>query len=536
MRTVDDFAQIRQLHADGLSARQIARQLNVGRDTVRKALANPQPKPYTLKKPRPAPVFGAFRQLVDDILAADQGAPRKQRHTASQIVRRLVAEHNYTGGYDQVRRYLKQRRLQSRETFIPLAHPPGHRAEADFGHIWVDFPDGRRQVPVLVVTWSYSNCPFALAVPTERTEAVLHGLVEAFAFFGCVPRELWWDNPKTVAIHILKGRERVLHPRYAALASHYTFAPRFCMPAAPTEKPRVEKRVQDLQRQWATPVPRVEDLDTLNAHLLRQCLAARDRACGDNALSVGVRFEHDRAAALPTPPHRFDACVVQPAVVDKYQTVQFDRTRYSVPRRWAFRTVSVKGYIDRVEVVGDGAAIATHPRSGRRDQKVLDPLHFLGTLERKPAALDHAPVYRDWRLPATFAELRRCLEGRFGSCVGTRHYIRVLQLLANHAVERVEAVVAGCLARGELDAGVITAAARSLARDTAPAMSDSPLSLGLAAVRVRPTDLAQFDRLLSHSLHEGDADGCRDHAAAVEGQPQATEVADHAGRVGEAGP
>jgi transposase len=44
---------------------------------------------------------------------------------------------------------------------------------------------------VLIVTWSYSNAPFAIALPTERTDAILHGLVEAFAFFGCVPVELW---------------------------------------------------------------------------------------------------------------------------------------------------------------------------------------------------------------------------------------------------------------------------------------------------------------------------------------------------------
>ena len=304
MRTVDDFAEIRRLHANKLSIRAIALRLGVGRATVRKAIANPEPVPYTLAAPRPAPTFGPFRAIADDILAADRTAPPKQRHTATQIFRRLVAEHHYAGGYDQVRRYLKQQRLDRRETFIPLAHPPGHRAEADFGHIHVDFPDGRRLVPVLVVTWSYSNCPFALALPTERTEAVLHGLVEAFTFFGCVPRELWWDNPKTVAVHIFKGRDRTPHARYAALASHYTFAPRFCMPAAPTEKPRVEKRVQDLERQWATPVPRVDDLDQLNAHLRRQYLAARDRTCGDNALSVAALFEHDRAAGPGAPVRR----------------------------------------------------------------------------------------------------------------------------------------------------------------------------------------------------------------------------------------
>jgi transposase len=261
MRTVDDFAAIRQAHRDGLSIRQIAKRLGVGRDTVRKALQHPQPPPYTSSQPRPAPAFGPFRGAAEAILAADEQAPRKQRHTARQLFRRLRDEHGYAGSYDQVRRYVQARRRDRRETFIPLDHPPGHRAEADFGHIHVDFPDGRRPVPVLLVTWSYSNCPFALAVPTERTEAILHGLVEAFAFFGCVPRELWWDNPTTVAVHVWRGRQRTLHPRYAALASHYTFAAKFCLPARGNEKPRVEHRVYDLQRRWATPVPRVADLD-----------------------------------------------------------------------------------------------------------------------------------------------------------------------------------------------------------------------------------------------------------------------------------
>ena len=239
MRTVDDFAAIRRAHRDGRSIRQIAQQMGVGRDTVRKALQNPEPTPYTLAQPRPAPVFGPFRPIADAILAADETAPKKQRHTASQVFRRLVAEYGYTGGYDAVRRHLKAHRLDRRPTFIPLDRRPGHRAEADFGHIAVDFPDGRRQVPVLLVTWSHSNAPFAIALPTERTEAVLHGLAEAFAFFGCVPAELWWDNPKTVAVHLFRGRDRQLHPRYAALASHYTFAPKFCRPATATEKPPV---------------------------------------------------------------------------------------------------------------------------------------------------------------------------------------------------------------------------------------------------------------------------------------------------------
>jgi transposase len=534
MLTVDDFAQIRQARRDGLSIRQLAKQFRHSIRTIIKVLGQAEPKPYTLAKPRPAPVFGNFQAIVDEILAQDRSAPPKQRHTAAQIFRRLVTEHGYTGSYDPVRRYAQRHRRERRETFIPLEHPPGHRLEADFGHIYVDFPELRRQIPVLIVTWSNSNCPFALALPSERTEAILQGLVEAFTFFGCVPREVWWDNPKTVATYIFQGRQRTLHPRYAALASHYNFTPRFCMPKTPTEKPRVEKRVQDLQRQWATPVPRVRDLIELNLHLHRQCLESRQRTCGDNALSVGERFEQERAAALPLPPQRFDPCIIQPGQVDKYQTVRFDRNSYSVPRRWAFRPVSVKGYVDRVEVVGDGATVATHLRSYQRGQKILDPLHFLAVLERKPGALDHAPVYRDWQLPSVFHTLRRSLEELHGSCVGTRHYIRVLQLLTNYPSEQVENAIASCLECDSPDVATITTAVHQQSAHNTHPFNDKALSLELSTVTVRPPDLAQFDRLLSH-YPEGDDHEYRDHALVVEGQPEATPLADDVGRMGEVG-
>ena len=226
------------------------------------------------------------RSFVDD-----ETAPPKQRHTAAQVFRRLRDEHDYRGGYAQVQRYLLKHRRGEQETFIPLGHLPGQRLEADFGHIHVDFPDGRRLVPFLVTTWAYSNYPFVLALPFERTEAILEGMVRAFEFFGCVPKEVWWDNPKTVATLILLGRERQLHPRYAALASHYVFNPLFCMPARGNEKPDAENTVRAVQRRFSTPVPRVTDLDELNRYFRQRCEA--ERAANR---SVALRPVRDRDA------------------------------------------------------------------------------------------------------------------------------------------------------------------------------------------------------------------------------------------------
>lgn len=82
MLTVNHYAHIRQLHRDGLTIRQIAQQLHHSPKTILKALQNPEPMPVSPSPPRTAPVFGPFHAVVDEIVAADETAPRKQRHTA----------------------------------------------------------------------------------------------------------------------------------------------------------------------------------------------------------------------------------------------------------------------------------------------------------------------------------------------------------------------------------------------------------------------------------------------------------------------
>jgi transposase len=501
MLTVDDYGKIRLAHRDGMSLNEIARTFHHSRYKVRQILAHAEPTPYTRTQPPPAPVLGTFHAVIDAILAADEQAPPKQRHTAMQLFRRLRDEYTYAGGYDQVRRYIARHRRDHRETFIPLAHDPGQRLEADFGHIYVDFPDGRRQVPVLVTAWAYSNAPFAVALPTERTEAILAGMVLAFDFYGCVPREVWWDNPTTVVRQLFTGRERRLHPRYAALASHYNFEPLFCLPARGNEKPRAENRVKDLQRQWATPVPSLPDRPALNTHLLSCCRQQTEHTVAGQHEPIGVRFVGDQTSALPLPARPFDACIFQAAQVDKYQTVQFDRNGYSVPRAHAFCAVTVKGYIDHIEVVAAGQVVARHDRCYGRDEQVLDPLHYLAALGRRPAALDHAPVLRGWQLPAVFAAVRQALERQHGPRAGCRQYVRVLQLLGDHPTERVQAAVEGCLGQEALTAERIRAATERLAAASGATTTGAGVT-PLSQYQVPRPDLGRFNQLLSQGDSE----------------------------------
>ncbi len=536
MLTLEDYARIRLAYRDGMSIRAIAREFGHSWRKVREVIDHPEPKAYTREKAPVAPKLGPFIPIIDEILTADEKAPRKQRHTAAQIFRRLCKEDGYSGGYDQVRRYVRKHRTCDRETFIPLDHDPGQRAEADFGQIYVDFPEGRRPVAVLIVTWAHSYRPFAIALPTQRVEAILHGMAEAFKFFGCVPREVWWDNPKTVAVSILVGRERKLHDRYLALVSHYNFQPLFCMPARGNEKPYVENRVKNLQRRWVTPVPRMRDLDELNTYLRQCCLEDLTRVATGQSETIGQRFQQDHAQALTLPERIFDACITEPRKVDKYQTVAFDNNRYSVPRPYAFKNVIAKGYVDRIEIVAEAHTIARHPRSYRSGEQILDPLHYLAVLGRKPAYLDHTAVFDNWKLPAIFTRLRDQLERRHGCRAGSRQFIRVLQLLGHHPLERVRKAVELCQGCERLQADVIIARTELLARRAADCLDchSHCVEVSLDAktvpeVRVPLPNLKHFDQFLSPGDFQDESITNSFHA--VESEPKAAAAANDACRI-----
>ena len=213
MLTVHHYLAIRVTHENEESKRSIARRLHHSQRTVAKAIASEtgRPSSYTRARPAACPKLGPFVAAIDAVLAADESAPPKQRHTAMQRYRRLVGEHQYRGGYDPVRCYVNRHRRRRRETLVPLDHSPGERIECDFGQVQVDYPQGRRTTDVLVATWSFSHAVFLIGVPNQRAESVLHGRVAALEFFGCVAREVWWDNPKTIATTVLRGRERVLN-------------------------------------------------------------------------------------------------------------------------------------------------------------------------------------------------------------------------------------------------------------------------------------------------------------------------------------
>ena len=183
------------------------------------------------------PKLELFTGVIDRILEEDLRLPRKQRHTAKRIFERLRDEYGFDGGYTIVKNYVRERRSQTREIFVPLSHPPGH-AQSDFGEALAVIGGVEQKAHFLLLDLPHSDGCFVKAYPAETTEAFLDGHVAAFAFLGGVPRSILYDKTRLAVAKILGDGRRKRTRAFTGFQSHYLFEDRFGRPGKGTTRER----------------------------------------------------------------------------------------------------------------------------------------------------------------------------------------------------------------------------------------------------------------------------------------------------------
>ena len=428
MYAVESYAAVRRfVFVEGRSQREAARVFGLSRETVAKMCLFSLPPGYTRTKPVGKPKLGPLLSVIDAILEADRTAPVKQRHTAKRIFERLRDEHGFGGGYTVVKDYVRLCRAQGRETFVPLAHPPGH-AQVDFGEAVGVIGGVRQKMHFLCMDLPQSDACFVKAFPRETTEAFLDGHVSAFAFFGGVPQSILYDNTTIAVAKILGDGKRERTRAFTELVSHYLFADRFGRPGKGNDKGKVEGLVKHARMKFMTPIPHAASYDAFNAELAERCRARQGERAGRHAETIGERLVVDTLALRDLPPVPLEPCEKRAGRVSSTALVRYRTNDYSVPTAYGFQDVVVKGFVDEVVILCGGREIARHPRSYGEGVFVSNPLHYLALIEMKPGALDQAAALQGWELPQVFQHLRHLLEARMGNR-GKREFIQVLRLL-----------------------------------------------------------------------------------------------------------
>lgn len=468
---------------EGQPIRQVAREMGVSRNTVRKYLKVAEPVRAPERQPRRKPILDLVAPRIEGLLEEWSGrTTAKQRITGTRLHRQLVEE-GHQVGITTVREYLREKRRQAAEVYVPLVHRAGDSAQVDFFEVTVDVGGKRRVAYKFVMRLMYSGRDFAWIYESCDQLSFLDGHVRGFAQLGGVPERLVYDN-LSAAVRKVMFPERQLTERFRALVSTYLFEPCFTRPGQGHDKGGVEARGKGIRLQHLTPIPRGESLREISEQLLEDL---RTQACHKrrrDGQTVQQRFEHEREQLRPLPAVPFDPRAVVVVSVSRSALVRVKGAQYSVPSHWKLleATAYVGVYEVRIVCRTEETVVKRQPKGTRH----VRYRHYHQELARKPAAVRQVAPELIAELGEPYGRLYRLLQDAHGPLGAARVLAKILGAITEHGEEAVREALVAAL---ELDRVELLGLGESLHKDSRPRAVAVPDQLkGIEVQTARATD------------------------------------------------
>lgn len=382
----------------GLSSRDIARQLRMGRDTIRgylKALRAsglldgpvdilPEQDVLRASVIEHAPAAAPPPQQVSTVERwADQITELHLRAGPTAIHDFLrINEPDYAGSLSAVKRLCgrldRERGAQPEDVAIPVETAAGEIAQVDFVYAGKRYDPERgvlRKTWLFVMTLGFSRRAYCELVFDQRIDTWLWLHIQAFEYFGGVPRVIVPDNLKAAVVRCAFGvdDDPVLNRSYRELARYYGFRIDPTPPRSPQKKGKVERDGRYVKGNFLATWESV-DIHQDRRALRRWCLEVADlRVHGTTKRRPIEVFEAlERQALLPLPATRWERVIWKQVRVHRDSHVQLDGAFYSAPWRFLGRELWARCTAHSVEVWSDEQRLCTHTRIGAGQRRTVE--------------------------------------------------------------------------------------------------------------------------------------------------------------------
>lgn len=380
---VQIWAEIRRLkEVERLSEREIAARLSVSRGKVRRAL-NAFP---TQKNPwQRTSKLDAFKPVIDDIL------DEYPKLSGVRIFEELRAK-GYSGGISTLKNYLVKQRGQHREAYVRYETAPGEEAQVDWGYFGLlpfQSAEGKkhlRKIYFFVMVLSYSRKIYVEFTTSQSLDAFLQCHLNAFKYFGGVPKKILYDNLRSVVIsRYLKHIQ--FNQKFMEFAGYYLFTPQPCGVRKGNEKGKVESGVGYVKKNFVAG-RKFRDFADLELQAREWLNRVNQRIHGTTKEIPEERFQKEKEHLLALQAKDYD--VTQPIRVKAYRDcyVRFDGNYYSVPAKYIFLPLILRADKCEIKIFYQQSCIAIHKRSYGKNERIDDPKHFADLLKIKKAARD----------------------------------------------------------------------------------------------------------------------------------------------------
>lgn len=384
-----------RLHRMGASSREIARQLRMGRDTIRCYLRGLRRAGLLEGSAEDLPDITELRVGVGEHAPATKAAVHgstvdRWREAITRLRRDKGAgptaihdwlrlnEPEYDGSLSAVKRMCqrldREEGPKATDVAIPVETAPGEVAQVDFVYAGKRYDPERgvmRKTWLFVMTLGFSRLMFCDLVFDQKIDTWVRLHVDAFEFFGGVPRVIVPDNLKAAVIRASFGvdGDATLNRTYRELARHFGFKIDPTPPRDPKKKGKVERDGGYVKRNFLKTHDSV-DIDHDREALRRWVLEiAAKRRHGTTGRQPAELFEEgERDALLQLPKTRWEPVVWKTATLHSDSHVQVDRAFYSAPWNLLHQKLWVRCTRESVAIHHEDELLWTHRRvpAGKR--------------------------------------------------------------------------------------------------------------------------------------------------------------------------
>ncbi len=355
MLTMYQQITIKTLDKQGVKKTRIARELNCHRNTVTNILKKEN---FTEKQIRVKPsIFASFDTRIKEY--------HDKKVTNLRIHEILKEEYGVSSTYVNLCKYIQKHFPDPVEAFGVQMVTPGEVAEIDFGYLGMLPGIEGRLVKTfgLAVVLGYSRLDYYAIVYDQKLETLCRELVNAFTYFGGVPKRLKVDNMKT-AVLINQHYDLTLNQDFLEFANHYGTVVIPCTPYSPEQKGKVEGAIKYLQVNFIAGRTFKDGADIKSQ--LRNWMDnyANQRIHGTTRkvpMQVFLAQEKEKLQALPDEGFSFFNRSIR--IVAPNCHIHFENNYYSVPAYLVGKEVTVRWNDSLLRIIYLGEQIALHSRS-----------------------------------------------------------------------------------------------------------------------------------------------------------------------------
>jgi transposase len=352
------------LHQEGMSAREIARRLQIDRGTVQIIIAQ--------GGQMPAPVCTTKHPIDPELL---ERLYRECEGWIQRMHEKLTEEEGIPVKYSTLTRRLRQLGIsQSQDTRCDqVPDEPGAEMQHDTTVYRVKLGDQTARLVATILYLRYCKrryLKFYRSFDRFKMKCFLH---EGLMHWGCAPRQCIIDNTNLARLHGT-GARAVIVPEMEAFARQYGF--RFVC----HEKRHADRKAGEERSFWTTetnflPGRTFQNLEDLNQQALQWATVRMEhRPQGKAKLIPAKAFEHERGYLTQLPPHLPAPYQVHTRGTDEYGYVAFEANYYWVPGTKR-HDVTLLQYSDRLKLYLARECLAEYPlpADGIKNQKFSPP-------------------------------------------------------------------------------------------------------------------------------------------------------------------